>query len=152
MTMRREYPDRPFVGVGVVLWRGPDLLLIRRGRAPRLGAWSLPGGRQKLGETVRETAIREVMEETGLTVRVTDLIDVVDSLTHDAEGRVQYHYTLVDFTAEWLAGEAVAGTDAADLCWTAPDDLDRFALWDETLRIIRLSAAQRLKYRDVAQR
>ncbi|MCG8547214.1 MAG: NUDIX hydrolase [Alphaproteobacteria bacterium] len=141
--MSREYPDRPFVGVGVVIWRDDKVLLIQRGKAPRYGSWSLPGGRQKLGETVRETALREVAEETGLAIEIIHLIDVVDAVTHDDDGRVRYHYTLVDFGAEWRDGEAVAGSDAAGVRWVDPNDLDQFALWDETVRIIRLSAARR---------
>jgi len=78
----RQYPDRPFCGVGVVVWRGDQVLLVRRGRAPRKGDWSIPGGLQELGETVGETALREVLEETGLTVRLTDQLGVVDSVRH----------------------------------------------------------------------
>ena len=141
--MSREYPDRPFVGVGVVVWRGDKVLLIQRGKAPRYGSWSLPGGRQKLGETVRETAMREIAEETSLSIEIIHLIDVVDAVTHDDDGRVRYHYTLVDFGAEWRSGEAVAGSDAAGVRWVDPNDLDQYALWDETVRIIRLSAARR---------
>jgi ADP-ribose pyrophosphatase YjhB (NUDIX family) len=141
--MSREYPDRPFVGVGVVVWRGDELLLIQRGKAPRYGSWSLPGGRQKLGETVREAALREIKEETNLDVDITSLIDVVDSLTHDDDGKVRFHYTLVDFTAEWRDGTAVAGSDAAGVRWVCADDLDRYELWTETIRIIEMSAAQR---------
>lgn len=138
-----EYPDRPFVGVGVVVWRGPELLLIQRGKAPRYGSWSLPGGKQKLGETVRDAALREIREETALDVEIAALIDVVDSVTRDEDGRVRYHYTLVDFTAEWRGGEAVAGSDAAGVRWVHPKRLDDYRLWEETRRIIRLSAAQR---------
>ncbi|MDH3702034.1 MAG: NUDIX hydrolase [Alphaproteobacteria bacterium] len=141
--MSREYPDRPIVGVGAVIWRGDELLLIQRGKAPRYGSWSLPGGRQELGETVRDAILREIREETALEVEIVGLIDVVDSLTHEADGRVRFHYTLVDFTVEWRAGKAVAGSDAAGVRWVHPDTLDDYKLWDETLRIIRLSAAQR---------
>jgi 8-oxo-dGTP diphosphatase len=141
--MSREYPDRPFVGVGVVVWRDDRFLLIQRGKAPRHGTWSLPGGRQKIGETVREAGLREVKEETNLDVEITHLIDVVDSLTRDEDGRVRFHYTLVDFTAEWRGGTAKAGSDAAGVRWVHPDELGRFDLWDETVRIIRMSAGQR---------
>ncbi len=96
----RSYPDRPFVGVGAVVFKEESVLLIRRGRPPRQGSWSLPGGLQEVGETVFATAAREVLEETGLTIRVIDLVDVVDSITHDNEDRTQYHYTLVDVRAE----------------------------------------------------
>jgi 8-oxo-dGTP diphosphatase len=141
--MSREYPDRPFVGVGVVVWRGEEVLLIERGKGPVSGNWSLPGGKQELGETVRETAHREIREETGVDIDVTCLLDVVDLVRRDAEGRVRYHYTLVDFTAEWRAGEAVAGDDAAAVRWVPLDAIDQYNLWDETLRVIRLSATQR---------
>ncbi len=141
--MSREYPDRPFVGVGAVIWRGDELLLVQRGKAPRNGSWSLPGGRQELGETVRDAILREIREETALEVEVSGLIDVVDSVTHDADGRVRFHYTLVDFTVEWRAGVAIAGSDAAGVRWVHPDALDEYELWEETLRIIQLSAAQR---------
>jgi ADP-ribose pyrophosphatase YjhB (NUDIX family) len=139
----REYPDYPIVGVGVVVWKGDQVLLIRRGRPPREGSWSLPGGRQKLGETTRDTAIREVGEEAGIEIAVGHLLDVIDSIVPDDQGRIHYHYTLVDFDAEWRAGEARAGGDAAALEWADAGDLARYDLWDETLRIIALSAELR---------
>ena len=141
--MSREYPDRPFVGVGVVVWRGDNVLLIQRGKPPRIGAWSLPGGAQELGETVRETAGREVREETGVEIDVTHLIDVVDTITRDKDGRVRLQYTLVDFAAEWRLGETVACSDAMGAQWIHPDDLGPLNLWKETLRIIELSRARR---------
>lgn len=141
--MSREYPDRPMVGVGVVVWRGDRVLLIQRGKPPREGAWSLPGGKQELGETVRETAVREVREETGVEIDVTHLLDVVDTITRDEGGRVRMQYTLVDFAAEWRSGKAVAGSDAMGAQWTHPDDLGPLKLWSETLRIIEMSAARR---------
>ena len=133
----------PQIGVGVVVWRGDEVLLVKRGTEPRAGQWSLPGGRQQPGETVREAAIREVIEETGLTVSLTTLIDVVDSITHGEDGSMQYHYALVDFSAEWQAGDACASDDAVDVCWIRLDQLDEPDMWDETRRIIRLSSSQR---------
>ncbi len=138
--MSRAYPERPLVGVGVVVCKGDQVLLVRRAKAPRRGQWSLPGGAQKLGETVRQAAIREVREETGLEVALTKLLDAVDSISRDEAGRVQYHYTLVDFAAEWRAGEPTPGGDAAEARWVARGDLDRYELWEETVRIIGLSA------------
>ncbi len=133
-----QYPNRPLVGVGVVAVRDGRVLLIRRGKPPREGRWSLPGGRQRLGETVRETAARELREETGVTAEVTALLDVVDSITRDPAGAIAYHYTLVDFLAEWRAGAVRAGGDAAEVVWADPGDLAPYELWDETLRLIRI--------------
>ena len=138
-----DYPNRPLVGVGIVVFKGDRVLLVRRGKPPREGGWSLPGGRQRLGEGVRETARREVQEEAGLEVEVTALLDVLDSITRDQAGAIAYHYTLVDFLAEWRAGEARAGGDAAEVTWADPAELDGYDLWDETVRLIRLGAKRR---------
>ncbi len=135
----RAYPDRPWIGVGVVVWRGDEFLLIQRGKPPRLGEWSIPGGGQELGETVRETAIREVREETGVEIAVGGLIDVVDSVRRDAQGRVAFHITLVDFAARWISGDAVAGDDAMGVGWFTLDDLPKLGLWTQTVRVIRES-------------
>lgn len=133
----RDYPDRPWVGVGVVVLRGDQILMIRRGRPPRQGQWSLPGGVQELGETVRETAVREVLEETGIEIALGPLADVVDSVTRDDDGRVLHHYTLVDFAARWVRGEPKAGDDAQDARWFTLAELEAETLWPETLRLIR---------------
>lgn len=136
-------PDRPLIGVGVVVFKDGRVLLVRRAKPPREGSWSLPGGRQRLGEAVRETARREVREETGLEVEVTALLDVVDSLHRDAAGRIAYHFTLIDFLAEWRGGETVAGGDAAAVTWADPEDLAPYDLWDETVRLIGLGWSRR---------
>lgn len=139
----RAYPDRPFVGVGVVIFRGDQVLLAQRGKPPQELFWSIPGGAQELDETVRETGLREVREETGLEVEILGLIDVVDSISRDSDGRVQFHYTLVDFFAEWRGGEAIAGDDCPGVCWADIDDLDRYGLRAATLEIIQLAAQKR---------
>ena len=131
--------QRPVVGVGVVVWKDGRVLLIRRGKSPMRGRWSLPGGRQELGETVREAAVREVREETGLEIRLGALLDVVDTIRRDESGAVTLQYTLVDFDAEWTAGEPAAASDAEHAEWADPDDLAPYSLWSETLRIIALS-------------
>ena len=140
-----DYPNRPLIGVGVVVFKDGRVLLIRRGKPPREGQWSLPGGRQRLGERIEAAACREVREEAGIEIAVGPLLDVVDSITRDAQGGVQFHYTLVDFVAEWRAGEARAGHDAAEAVWADPADLAPYGLWDETERIIALAQQKRGK-------
>jgi len=129
------------VAVGAVVWRGPEqLLLVRRGQPPRAGEWSIPGGRVEAGETLREALVREVAEETGLTIAIDKLIDVVDFVERDAAGTVTAHYLLIDFTARWIAGEARATSDLAECGWFSPEKAMKRVSWDETRRIIRESA------------
>ena len=144
--MDREYPTRPFVGVGVVVLKGESVLLIRRGRAPRLGEWSLPGGAQQVGETVAEAAVREVREETGLVIESPQLLDVVDSLVRDPDGRVRFHYTLIDFWAEWHSGEPQAGDDAQAVQWHPHEAISHLGLWDKTVEVIEKAFAVRRGY------
>ena len=139
----RLKPDRPIVGVGVVVWRDEKFLLVKRGKEPNKGQWSIPGGAQQLGETVFAAAAREVLEETGLAVAVHGLIDVVDGIMTDDEGVVVYHYTLVDVVAESQQGEPVAADDAAAVGWFKRNDLPALGLWSETERIIRESVRVR---------
>lgn len=137
------HPKRPLIGVGVVVLRGDQVALIRRAKPPREGSWSLPGGRQRLGETVREAAAREVREECGLEVEVTALLDVVDSMTRGGDASLLYHYTLIDFLAEWRAGDLRAGSDAGEVAWASSNDLASFGLWSETERVIALGLDRR---------
>jgi ADP-ribose pyrophosphatase YjhB (NUDIX family) len=137
---RREAGGLPKIGVGAVIWRGDELLLIRRAKPPLAGAWSIPGGHQELGETVMAALLREVREETALDVTILGLIDVVDAILRDEAGRLSFHYTLIDFSARWIGGTATAGGDAADLRWVRLAELPRFALLPDTQRIIEQSA------------
>lgn len=139
----RTYPSRPYVGVGVVVFRGDEVLLVKRGKEPRRDGWSIPGGAQETGETVAEAAKRELLEETGLTAEVTGLLDVIDAISHDEHGKVRMHYTLVDVAAEWIAGEAVAADDVAEVRWVKLAALDVETMWTETRRIIRLAELRR---------
>lgn len=135
--MARLYPDSPVVGVGAVVLRDGQILLVRRSNPPRRGQWSLPGGAQELGETVFEAARREVLEETAISIEVLGLVDVVDSVQRDEDGRVRYHHTLVDVFAGAASGDASAGGDAAEAAWFDPGNLP--PLWSETERVIRLA-------------
>ena len=134
----------PIVGVGAVIWNAENqLVLIRRGQEPRLGEWSIPGGKLEWGEGLREALLREVEEETGLGVEIESLIDVVDSITRDPSGAVLRHYVLVDFTARHLAGVLRPGSDAAEARWVPYAGLGQYPLWTETRRIIDTSARMR---------
>lgn len=133
----REYPDRPLCGVGVVCFKDDHVLIVKRAKPPIKWEWSIPGGGQELGETTRETALRELKEETGIDARLIGLIDVIDSVSHDDNGDIRFHYTLVDFAAEWVAGEPVGDDDVAEARWTPLAGIDTLGLWSETIRIIR---------------
>ena len=139
----RTYPDRPYVGVGIVLFRGDEVLLAARGKPPRRRSWSIPGGAQELGETVFEAAHRELMEETGVTAEIIGLVDVVDSINRDNGGKVSFHFTLVDVAAEWVSGAARAMDDVPAIKWVKIDDLGSIDMWPETLRVILLAAEKR---------
>ena len=140
--MTREYPEWPLVGIGVVVLAPRGVLMIKRAKPPRKGQWSLPGGAQELGETVFEAARREVMEETGLTIGILGLVDVVDSIRRDDAGKVQYHYTLVEVLARIPPGaetEPRPGSDADEAAWIPLRDIPGLGLWSETERIINLA-------------
>jgi 8-oxo-dGTP diphosphatase len=125
-----EDPRRPTPCAGVVCLRGDSVLLIRRGKPPREGQWSIPGGRIEPGETAAAAALRELREETGTEAELLGLVDVVDYIAPEQ------HYVLVDYAARWLSGEPVAGDDAADARFTPIDDVRDLGLWDETVRVI----------------
>ena len=128
----------PVAAVGVICLRGDQVLLIRRGTPPRLGEWSLPGGRVEPGETLRDAALRELVEETGVEAELGPLVDVVDGIFPES-GR---HYVLVDFAARWKSGEPVAGDDAADARFWPLDGIEEHVAWAETVRVIRLAGAR----------
>ncbi len=142
--MRREYPSRPWVGVGVVVWRGNEVLLVRRGSQPNRGQWGLPGGAQAVGETLFEAAVREVQEETGLAVTPTVVITACDGISRDDDGKVRFHYTLVEVAAVCDSdAEPQAGDDALEARWVALEEVHTLVEWSETLRVVMLSAKQR---------
>ena len=123
----REYPERPIVGVGAVIFDEDRVLLIRRGHAPMQGEWPLPGGALELGETLEDGVKREVLEETGLIVEPMAMIEAFDRIARDDAGRVQFHYVLVDYLCRIIGGSAACASDATDLRWAARDELESIA-------------------------
>jgi ADP-ribose pyrophosphatase YjhB (NUDIX family) len=133
----REYPSRPIVGVGAIIVKHGRVLLVKRGKQPLLGEWSIPGGMLELGETLRHGAQREALEETGLVVRATELLGVFDRIVEDQERRTIYHYVLVDFLCQALSGQVCASGDAADARWFSQAEVKELALAEDTRAVIR---------------
>jgi 8-oxo-dGTP diphosphatase len=141
--MKREYPDAPLVGVGAIIVEAGRVLLVKRGHAPLLGEWSIPGGVLEVGETVREAAVREAAEETGLTVEPGVLLGVFDRVLRDENGRVRYHYVLVDFLCRRVAGECCAAGDADEVRWFTPEEVKKLPLPKDTAEVVRLGFEKR---------
>ncbi|HIJ38993.1 MAG TPA: NUDIX hydrolase [Rhodospirillaceae bacterium] len=131
----RDHHKGPTVGVGAVVWKDGKVLLVRRKYPPRQGSWTFPGGRQELGETIYQTAHREILEETGLTIRILGIAGVVDLIDRDAE-TLHFHYTVIDVLAVWASGEAIAADDASELAWVDPADLAPYGTTLEVRQMI----------------
>ena len=141
---KREYPERPLVGVGGVVIAGERALLVRRGTEPLRGEWSIPGGLLEAGETLFAGVEREMQEETGLTVRVVGLIEALDRIFPDevaapegASARPRYHYVILDYLCESIAGEPRPGGDVTDVAFASESELPGYSLSPHTLRVLR---------------
>ncbi len=138
--MSRKYPARPIVGVGGIVIRGDEVLLVKRGREPGLGEWSIPGGAVRTGETLKEAVAREVREETHLEVEAFTLVKVLERIFREPEGRVAYHYVLVDFLCLYQKGELQPDTDAQDARFVPLSELPSYNLVSITFDVIRRAA------------
>jgi len=136
--MKREYPETPCVGVGAVIIRDGRVLLVKRGHPPQDGEWSIPGGLLEVGETMRQAAAREAREETGLVVEPQELLGVFDLILRDSAGKVRYHYVLIDFLCRQVGGELCAASDAAEVRWFTPAEVETLSLPKDTAEVIRL--------------
>ncbi len=144
--MQREFPETPLVGVGAIIIEGPiedaRVLLVKRAHPPLQAQWSIPGGVLEVGELVREAAIREAREETGLIVEPADLLGVYDRVLRNGERRVQYHYVLIDFLCHRIGGELHAASDAAEVRWFTREELPELNLAEDTQDVIHKGFAK----------
>ncbi len=142
MNPERRYPDRPFVGVGAVVVDSGRVLIVKRKYDPLAGQWSIPGGGVEVGETLEDCVAREILEETGLTIAVGPVIEVLDRITRDDDGRVRYHFVLVDYLCWPVGGELRASSDVADVRFVDPSELEPYQLTatatDVILRALQL--------------
>jgi ADP-ribose pyrophosphatase YjhB (NUDIX family) len=139
--MSRLYPSLPVVGVGAVIVRRGEVLIVRRANPPLQGEWSIPGGALELGEKLRDGDIREVREETGLEVEAGPVLDVLDSIFPDSEGRTQYHYVLIDYLCHLRSGTLGAASDASEVRWARAEELDGLGMKQVTIEVIRKALA-----------
>jgi 8-oxo-dGTP diphosphatase len=135
-----EFPDRPVVGVGAVVVKDGKALIVKRAHEPRKGEWSLPGGRVELGETLVAAVRREILEETGLEIDVGPIVEVFDRV-HRRDGRVRYHFVIVDYLCTCTGGALCAGDDAEDVAWVTGDELERYGVNEFAAAVIRKGLA-----------
>jgi 8-oxo-dGTP diphosphatase len=134
--MKREYPETPLVGVGAIIIEEGRVALVKRGHPPLEGKWSIPGGVLEVGETLRKAVVREALEETGLAVEPGELLGVFERVLPDEQGRMKYHYVLIDFLCRRVAGELEAGDDASEVRWFRREELGSLELARETEEVI----------------
>jgi len=132
----REYPNRPLIGVGGVIVKDGNVLLARRGQEPAMGQWSIPGGLVKVGEELHDALRREILEETGLSITVGPVVEVLSRILYDAEGKVKFHFVIIDYLCTNPTGEDAASTDVLEICWASPDSLEEYQLKPLTLQVI----------------
>ena len=140
--MQREFPEVPLVGVGTIIIEDGRVVLVKRLHPPLQAEWSIPGGVLEVGELVRDAAIREAREETGLIVEPGELLGVYDRVLRDAEKRVQYHYVLIDFLCRRVSGDLAAASDAAEVRWFGWEELPGLKLAEDTVDVIRKGFAK----------
>ncbi len=134
---KNEYPESPKVGVGAIVFRDGNVLLVRRGQEPSKGLWSIPGGKVELGESLQRAVEREIFEETGIIIHANEPIYTFDLVEHDDAGRVKYHYVIVDLIADYIEGEIQAGDDAIDARWVSPREIEKLKMSQRTVELLK---------------
>jgi ADP-ribose pyrophosphatase YjhB (NUDIX family) len=135
MTQRR-YPDRPIVAVGAIVVKNGRVLMARRGTQPGYGIWSIPGGAVRLGEDLKSAARREIKEELGIEVELTDVTEILERVTRDAEDRIQYHYVVIDYLARHVSGEPTPSPEALEVRWIAPEEFPQYEITRGTAEVV----------------
>ncbi len=136
-TIKRDYPDRPIVGVGAVIIKDGKVLLVKRGQEPGYGTWSIPGGAVHLGEKLSQAIEREVLEETGLVVKVGEMVKIYEPVIRDDTGRIKYHYVLIDFICHPISGEISPASDILDAVLVSKSELEQYDLPLVTLALVQ---------------
>lgn len=131
------YPARPIIGVGAIVQKDGKVLLVKRGVEPSLGLWAIPGGTLHLGESLRECAERELLEETGITAKAEECVYVFDFVERDEQKKIKYHFVVFDFAATYASGEAQGADDALEARWFASAELEKNAVSKNTLEALR---------------
>ena len=134
--MKREYPKQPVVGVGLLIKGNNKIVLVKRDRDPARRLWSIPGGLLELGEKICDGANREAMEETGLEVEIESLLDVGDSITYNENGKIRFHYVLVNFLGHPIGGNLKPATDVSEACWVSLDEVSKFSIIKTLKRLL----------------
>ena len=134
--MRREYPDQPIVAVGAAVCHDGQVLIVQRGRSPSKGVWTVPGGAVHLGETMKEAVAREIREECAIEVQVDEVVGILDNVIRDEDGRVRYHYAIVDFAARYVNGVLRPNDELMDAAWITPDQFDTYGVPDKAREVI----------------
>lgn len=132
-----EYPDSPQIAVGAVVFRENRVLLVKRNQLPGKGLWAIPGGRLELGETLKEAAQREVREETGVIIRAGDPVYTFDLIERDDQGRIRFHYVIVDLLADYISGNPHPRSDACEARWIAPRELEELPVTKSTRAFLK---------------
>jgi ADP-ribose pyrophosphatase len=133
----KHYPDRPCLAVGAIVFRDGRVLLVRRGQPPAEGEWAIPGGSVEIGETLQLAAQRELLEETGIVIQAGEPCFIFDVIQADADGRVRFHYVVIDLLADYVEGSPRAGGDAADVRWVSAEELGGLTLSPKTRELLK---------------
>ena len=135
-ALKRDYPDRPLVGVGAVIEHDGRVVIVQRGTEPLKGQWSIPGGALEVGETLRQCAVREAKEETGLQIEAGEVLEVFDAIYREADGRIVYHYVLIDIACRLVGGDLKAGGDALQAKWVTLDEVAEYEIAETARKVI----------------